>query len=101
MCFVKGRNCATREGFGVFRVRGSAVGHGGASTYHGEGEPADEGSQEHRAVRTTSIFWQVLRYIEANALRAALVKRAEDYAWSSYRVHGLDEVNELVDRLIT
>jgi REP-associated tyrosine transposase len=43
----------------------------------------------------------VLRYIEANPLRAALVKRAEDYPWSSYRVHGLGEADKLVDRLIT
>jgi putative transposase len=43
----------------------------------------------------------VLRYIEANPLRARLVTRAEAYAWSSYRVHGLGELNELVDPLIT
>jgi putative transposase len=42
----------------------------------------------------------VLRYIEANPLRARLVKRAEDYRWSSYRVHGCGEANELVDRLV-
>lgn len=44
---------------------------------------------------------RVLRYIEANPLRAALVKRAEKYPWSSYRVHGLGKADELVDRLIT
>ena len=43
----------------------------------------------------------VLRYIKANPLRAALVQRAEEYPWSSYRAHGLGEMNELVDRLIT
>jgi putative transposase len=43
----------------------------------------------------------VLRYIEANPLRARLAKRAEDYPWSSYRVHGLGQTNEWVDRLIT
>jgi len=43
----------------------------------------------------------VLRYIEANPLRAALVMRAEEYPWSSYRVHGLGEADELIDRLIT
>jgi putative transposase len=41
----------------------------------------------------------VLRYIEANPLRARLVKRAELYPWSSYRVHGLGEASTLVDRL--
>jgi putative transposase len=43
----------------------------------------------------------VLRYIEANPLRARLVVRAEDYAWSSYRAHGLGEANPIVDALIT
>ena len=43
----------------------------------------------------------VLRYIEANPLRAGMVARAEDYLWSSYRLHGLGEANELVDPLIT
>jgi putative transposase len=43
----------------------------------------------------------VLRYIEANPLRAALVQRADEYPWSSYRVHGLGEPDELIDRLIT
>ena len=42
----------------------------------------------------------VLRYIEANPLRAKLVRRAEDYPWSSYRVHGLGVADELVDSLI-
>ena len=43
----------------------------------------------------------VLRYIEANPLRAKVVERAEQYRWSSYRVHGQGATSELVDRLIT
>jgi putative transposase len=43
----------------------------------------------------------VLQYIEANPLRAKLVRRAEDYPWSSYRAHALGDTNELVDRLVT
>lgn len=43
----------------------------------------------------------VLRYIEANPLRARIVTRADDYPWSSYRTHGLGEANNLLDRLIT
>jgi putative transposase len=43
----------------------------------------------------------VLRYIEANPLRAAIVTRAGEYPWSSFRVHGLGEVDELIDPLIT
>jgi putative transposase len=42
----------------------------------------------------------VLRYIESNPLRANLVRRAENYLWSSYRVHGLGETNTLIDPLI-
>jgi putative transposase len=42
----------------------------------------------------------VLRYIEANPLRAKLVRRAENYRWSSYRAHGMGEADKLVDRLI-
>ncbi len=41
----------------------------------------------------------VLRYIEANPLRARLVRRADAYPWSSYRLHGLGETDELVDAL--
>jgi putative transposase len=42
----------------------------------------------------------VLRYIEANPLRAKLVRRAGAYRWSSFRAHGLGESDKLVDRLI-
>jgi putative transposase len=43
----------------------------------------------------------VLRYIEANPLRAGIVADAADYRWSSYRVHGLGEASELVSPLVT
>ena len=42
----------------------------------------------------------VLRYIEANPLRARIVERAEDYPWSSYRVHGVGAADELIDPLV-
>jgi putative transposase len=32
-------------------------------------------------------LWAVIRYIEQNPVRAKLVKRAEDYQWSSARAH--------------
>jgi putative transposase len=38
----------------------------------------------------------VLRYIEANPLRAGMVKELETYRWSSYPVHGLGRADELV-----
>ena len=43
----------------------------------------------------------VLRYIEANPLRATIVRDAADYPWSSYRAHGLGEANALLDPLVT
>jgi putative transposase len=42
---------------------------------------------------------RVLRYIEAHPLRAGLVKRADDYPWSSYPAHGRGKSNELLDSL--
>ena len=43
----------------------------------------------------------VLRYIEANPLRAGIVSQAADYRWSSYQTHGLGREDPLVDRLTT
>jgi putative transposase len=37
-------------------------------------------------VQNDSHFLTVVRYVEANSLRAGLVGRAEDWAWSSLRV---------------
>ena len=36
-----------------------------------------------------SYLWAVARYIEQNPVRAKLVKKAEDYPWSSARAHVL------------
>ena len=38
----------------------------------------------------------VLRYIEANPLRAGMVKAAGDYRWSSFGYHGLGKPDELL-----
>ena len=40
----------------------------------------------------------VLRYIEANPLRAKLVKHAGDYRWSSFGCHGNGETDAILDR---
>ena len=69
----------------------------------------------HKRHRTTGHVWQgrfkspaiqddghllaVLRYIEANPLRARMVKDLADYRWSSYRAHGLGEPDPLLDPL--
>jgi putative transposase len=38
----------------------------------------------------------VLRYIEANPLRAGLVRDLADYRWSSYAAHGLGQADDLL-----
>ena len=43
----------------------------------------------------------VLRYIEANPLRAHLVRRAGDYPWSSFAEHGLGRSAGLLDPMST
>jgi putative transposase len=51
-------------------------------------------------IQTDEHLLTVLRYIEANPLRAKIVRRAEAFPWSSYLVHGLGEASELVDPLV-
>ena len=69
----------------------------------------------HRFHRTCGHVWQgrfkspviqdddhlltVLRYIEANPLRAKMVERAGDYPWSSFACHGLGRNDPLLDPL--
>jgi putative transposase len=66
----------------------------------------------HRRHRTSGHVWQgrfkspviqddrhllvVLRYIEANPLRAGIVTDPADYRWSSYRCHGMGEDDALL-----
>ena len=48
-------------------------------------------------VDSDEYFLEVMRYIDMNPVRAGLVKRPEDYRWSSHRHHALGEPNELID----
>jgi putative transposase len=41
----------------------------------------------------------VLRYVEANPLRAGMVSNLASYPWSSYRVHGMGRSDPLLQRL--
>ncbi len=43
-----------------------------------------------------SYLWNVMRYIEQNSVRAGLVKRPEDYKWSSARAHILGAKDPLI-----
>ena len=47
--------------------------------------PLYQGRYKCFPVETDDYFYQVVRYVERNALRANLVARAEDWPWSSLR----------------
>jgi len=44
-------------------------------------------------------FWDVVRYVERNPVRAAMTTYAEQYPWSSAAVHCGSTMDELVDPL--
>jgi len=43
-------------------------------------------------------LWAVIRYIEQNPVRAKLVKKAEDYQWSSARAHIIGIKDEVLSK---
>jgi putative transposase len=67
--------------------------------YHSGGH-VWQGRFKSPVVQSDEHLLTVLRYIEANPVRANVVVRAGDYPWSSYRAHGLGEASELVNSLI-
>ena len=69
--------------------------------HHKSGGHVWQGRFKSPVVQSDEHLLTVLRYIEANPLRARIVERADEYRWSSYRVHGLGAADELVDRLVT
>jgi putative transposase len=68
---------------------------------HQSGGHVWQGRFKSPVVQNDEHLLAVLRYIEANPLRAKIVRNAEEYPWSSYRAHGLGEANELLDTLVT
>jgi putative transposase len=68
--------------------------------HHRSGGHVWQGRFKSPVVQSDEHLLAVLRYIEANPLRARMVRRVEDYRWTSYHVHGCGQANELVDRLI-
>jgi putative transposase len=68
--------------------------------HHQSGGHVWQGRFKSPVIQNDEYLLTVLRYIEANPLRARLVERADDYPWSSYRVHGMGEMNALVDPLV-
>ncbi|MEX0643254.1 MAG: transposase [Pirellulales bacterium] len=69
--------------------------------HHRSGGHVWQGRFKSPVIQTDEHLLTVLRYIEANPLHARIVRRAEDYPWSSYLVHGAGVADELVDALVT
>jgi putative transposase len=59
-----------------------------------------QGRYKSLPVERNSHFLGLIRYVERNALRAGLVKRAEDWPWSSVhvRLYGNEEQKKLLSR---
>jgi len=68
--------------------------------HHRSGGHVWQGRFKSPVIQNDEHLLTVLRYIEANPLRARIVRRAEEYLWSSYPYHGVGQANELVDRLV-
>jgi putative transposase len=68
--------------------------------HHRSGGHVWQGRFKSPVIQDDDHLLTVLRYIEANPLRAKLVARAEDYPWSSYRFHGAGGADALVDPLL-
>jgi putative transposase len=43
-------------------------------------------------------LWTAVRYVERNPVRAGIVKKAEDYRWSSAQSHVSNHVDDLLSR---
>ena len=50
------------------------------------------------AVESDDHLWTVLRYIEANPLRAGMVTDPQDYPWSSYPAHAMGRSDPLLSK---
>ncbi len=68
--------------------------------HYGSGGHVWQGRFKSPVVQSDEHLLAVLRYIEANPLRARIVKRAEDYRWSSYLCHGMGAADALLDPLV-
>src|SRR5258708_2751572 len=64
---------------------------------HGSGGHVWQGRFRSPVVQDDGHLLTVLRYIEANPIRAGVVENAGDYRWSSFAGHGRGEPDELLD----
>src|SRR5271157_5949206 len=66
----------------------------------GDREPAatsGRAASDPRSSRTANHLLVVLRYIEANPVRAAMVAAPCEYTWSSHRCHGAGHADPILD----
>jgi putative transposase len=69
--------------------------------FHGGGGHVWQGRFKSPVIQDDAHLLCVLRYIEANPLKAKMVRRAGNYRWSSFSTHGLGKPSELLDPLVT
>ena len=55
-----------------------------------------EGRYKASLVQDDYYFLSCMRYIELNPVRAAMVRTARDYRWSSYRANAVDKADDLL-----
>ena len=67
--------------------------------FHRNGDHVWQGRFKSPVIQDNEHLLTVLRYIEANPLRAKLMEQAGDYRWSSFRAHGMGESDALLDRV--
>ncbi|MFZ5833483.1 MAG: transposase [Planctomycetota bacterium] len=67
--------------------------------FHSTGGHVWQGRFKSPVIQDDEHLLTVLRYIEANPLRAQMTEHAGDYPWSSFRAHGLGESDPLLDRV--
>ena len=65
--------------------------------FHGSSGHVWQGRFKSPVIQDDDHLLAVLRYIEANPLRANMVERAVDYPWSSFACHGAGRPDPLLD----
>ncbi len=65
---------------------------------HGSVGHVWQGRFKSPAVESDDHLWTVLRYIEANPLRAGIVADPRDYPWSSYPAHAMGRSDPLLSK---
>ena len=68
--------------------------------FHSTGGHVWQGRFKSPVIQDDDHLLCVLRYIEANPVRAKVVQRAGKYRWSSFAAHGLGQRDALLDRVV-